>query len=213
MKGSEAAIYVKPANVVGAAQELWRPNDSFVYAIDWTSDTKWLVFTEFLSSTGKTRVSMLPSAGNAGPAPVLEASGTNFGYARVSPDGKWIAYRSDESGTDKIYVSSFPNVTGKLQVSVAGGSMPCWRGDGKELYYLTPDNKLMAAEIREANGSSQVSATKALFQTAASPTRTGGSPYDVTADGKRFLVATQTSDQTSTQLNVVENWTEEFRKR
>jgi hypothetical protein len=100
-----------------------------------------------------------------------------------------------------------------LQVSVAGGSMPCWRGDGKELYYLTPDNKLMAAAMKEANGSLQVVGTKTLFQTAASPTRTGGSPYDVTADGKRFLVETEASDQTSALLNVVENWTEEFRTK
>jgi Tol biopolymer transport system component len=135
VKGSEGSIYVKPANVVGAEQELWRPTDSFVYSIDWTSDAKFLIFTELLSSTGKSRIAKLPIAGNVGPIPVLEASGTNFGYARVSPDGKWIAYRSDESGTEEIYVSSFPNVPGKLQVSVAGGSMPCWRGDGKELYY------------------------------------------------------------------------------
>jgi len=213
VKGSEAAIYVKPANVVGAEQELWRPTDSFVYSLDWTSDARWLIFAEVLSSTGKSRIVKLPVAGTAAPVPVLEASGVNFGYARVSPDGKWIAYRSDESGTDEIYVSSFPNVPGKLQVSVSGGSMPCWRGDGKELYYLTPDNKLLAAEMKEANGSLQVVATRTLFQTAAAPTRTGGSPYDVIADGKRFLVETQTSDQTSALLNVVENWTEEFRKR
>src|SRR5579864_4571011 len=213
VKASEAVIYVKPANVVGAEQELWRPTDSFVYSIDWTSDAKFLIFTELLSSTGKSRIAKLPTEGNAGPVPVLGASGTNFGYARVSPDGKWIAYRSDESGTDEIYVSSFPNVGGKLQVSVAGGSMPCWRGDGKELYYLTPDNKLMAAEMKEANGSSQVVATKTLFQTAAAPTRTGGSPYDATPDGKRFLVETEASDQTSALLNVVENWTEEFSKK
>ena len=213
VKGSEAAIYVKPANVVGADQELWRPNDSFVYSIDWTSDGKFLIFSEILSSTGKSRIAKLTTTGNAGPVPVLEASGTNFGYARVSPDGKWIAYRSDESGTDEIYVSSFPNVPGKLQVSVAGGSMPCWRGDGKELYYLTPDNNLMAAEMKEANGSLQVVATKTLFQTAAAPTRTGGSPYDAAPDGKRFLVNAQTSDQTSALLNVVENWTVEFRKK
>jgi eukaryotic-like serine/threonine-protein kinase len=213
VKGSAPAIYVKPANVVGAEQELWRPTDSFVYSIAWTSDGKFLIFTELLSSTGKSRIAKLPTAGNAGPVPVLEAAGTNFGYARVSPDGKWIAYRSDESGTDEIYVSSFPNVPGKLQVSIAGGSMPCWRGDGKELYYLTPDNKLMAAEMKEANGSLQVVATKTLFQTAAAPTRTGGSPYDVTPDGKRFLVDTQTSDQTSALLNVVENWTAEFKKK
>jgi len=213
VKGSAPAIYVKPANVVGAEQELWRPTDSFVYSITWTSDGKFLIFTELLSSTGKSRIAKLPTAGNAGPVPVLEAAGANFGYARVSPDGKWIAYRSDESGTDEIYVSSFPNVPGKLQVSVAGGSMPCWRGDGKELYYLTPDNKLMAAEMKEANGSLQVMATKTLFQTVAAPTRTGGSPYDVTPDGKRFLVDTQTSDQTSALLNVVENWTAEFNKK
>lgn len=91
----------------------------------------------------------------------------------------------------------------------------CLAGEamGKELYYLTPDNKLIAAEMKEANGSSQVVATKTRFQTAAAPTRTGGSPYDVTADGKRFLVETQTSDQTSALLNLVENWTEEFRKK
>ena len=213
MKGSETAIYVKPANVVGPEQELWRPTDSFVCSIDWTSDAKFLIFPELLSSTGKSRIAKLPTEGNAGPVPVLEAPDANFGYARVSPDGKWIAYRSDESGTDEIYVSSFPNVPGKLQVSVAGGSMPCWRGDGKELYYLTPDNKLMAAEMKEANGSLQVVGTKTLFQTAASPTRTGGSPYDVSADGKRFLVETEASDQTSALLNVVENWTEEFRKK
>jgi Tol biopolymer transport system component len=204
---------VKPANTVGAEQEIWRPTDSFVYSIGWTSDGRFLIFTELLSSTGKSRIAKLPTSGNAGPTPVLEAPGVNFGYARVSPDGKWIAYRADESGTDEIYVSSFPNPVGKLQVSVAGGSMPCWRGDGKELYYLAPDNKLMAAEMKEANGLLQVVATKTLFQTAAAPTRTGGSPYDVTPDGKRFLVDTQTSDQTSALLNVVENWAEEFRKK
>lgn len=172
-----------------------------------------MIFTELLSRTGKSRIAKLPTAGNAGPVPVLEAAAANFGYARISPDGKWIAYRSDESGTDEIYVSSFPNVTGKLQVSVAGGSMPCWRGDGKELYFLTPDNKLIAAEMNEVNGSLQVVATKTLFQTAAAPTRTGGSPYDVTPEGKRFLVDTQTSDQTSALLNVVENLTGEFKEK
>ena len=212
MKGSAPTIYVKPANTVGAEQELWRPTESFVYSIAWTSDGKFLIFTELLSSTGKSRIAKLSADGNARPIPVLEAAGANFGYARVSLDGKWIAYRSDESGTDEIYVSSFPNVAGKLQVSVAGGSMPCWRGDGKELYYLTPDNKLVAAEMKDANGSLQVVTTKTLFQTAAAPTRTGGSPYDVTPDGKRFLVDTQTSDQTSGLLNVVENWTADLKK-
>jgi serine/threonine protein kinase len=212
LKGSVPAIYVKPANSVGAEQEVWRPTDSFVYSIDWTSDGKFLIFTELLSGTGESRLAKLPIAGDTGPIPVLEASGANFEYGRVSPDGKWIAYRSDESGTDEIYVSSFPNVTGKLQVSVAGGSMPCWRGDGKELYYLTPNNKLIAAEMKATNGSLQVLATKTLFQTAAAPTRTGGSPYDVIPDGKRFLVDTQISDQTSALLNVVENWTAELKK-
>jgi eukaryotic-like serine/threonine-protein kinase len=153
-----------------------------------------------LSSTGKSRIAKLATSGNAGPIPVLESAGADFGYARVSPDGKWIAYRSDESGTDEIYVSSFLSVAARLQISVAGGSMPCWRGDGKELYCLTPDNKLMAAEMKEANGLLQVVATKTLFQTAAAPTRTGGSPYDVSPDGKQFLVDTQTSDQTSAYL-------------
>jgi eukaryotic-like serine/threonine-protein kinase len=212
LKGDAPAIYVKPANTVGAEQEVWRTSNSFVYSLDWTSEGKLLIFTELLSSTGKSRIAKLAISGNAGPIPVLESAGADFGYARVSPDDKWIAYRSDESGTDEIYVSSFPSVAGRLQASVAGGSMPCWRGDGKELYYLTPDNKLMAAEMKEANGLLQVVATKTLFQTAAAPTRTGGSPYDVTPDGKQFLVDTQTSDQTSALLNVVENWTAGLKK-
>ena len=211
--GSAVAIYVKHASTVGAEQVLLKLTDSFVYAINWTPDGKFLVFTELLSGTGKSRIAKLPTGGNAAPISVLESTGANFGYARVSPDGKWIAYRSDESGTDEIYVSSFSNVAGKLQVSVAGGSMPSWRGDAKELYYLTPDNKLVAAEMKEANGSLRVVATKTLFQTAAAPTRTGGSPYDVTPDGKQFLVDTQSSDQTSAVLNVVLNWMAEMKKQ
>jgi Tol biopolymer transport system component len=81
-----------------------------------------------------------------------------------SPDGKWVAYNSDESGRNEIYVAPFPGPGGKRQISSAGGVHPRWRGDGKELFYLAANNRLMAAEVDSAAASFEVGAMRDLFE-------------------------------------------------
>jgi hypothetical protein len=116
--------------------------------------------------------------------------------SQVSPDGRWIAFNSDESGRWEVYVARFPDFTDKRQVSSAGGMQPRWRGDGTELFYLSLDGVIMAAGIgaggamsaRGAGTAGQVlEAPRPLFQAHLSPSPTIPQ-YDVSADGSRFLV-------------------------
>jgi len=102
------------------------------------ADGKSLIVSEGSGSTGRARVALLPVEGKEGAAALVEVQSGNVDSGQVSPDSRWIAYRSDESGKNEIYISSFPKPGGKLQVSNAGGMAPRWRGDAKELYYRQP---------------------------------------------------------------------------
>ena len=90
---------------------------------------------------------MLPLFGDGKPTPFLQTE-FNDGWAKLSPDGRWIAYVSDESGREQVYVQSFPEHGGKWQISNGGGEQPLWRRDGRELFYLSGDRKLMAVEVK-----------------------------------------------------------------
>ena len=123
------------------------------------------------------------------------------GNAVFSPDGRWVAYRSDESGRYEIYVEGYPERRGKWLVSSEGGANPQWRGDGKELYWLKPDGTVMAASMVLQAGGVQVGRAEALFRT------TGERGYFRSAkDGKRFLVAEPEDGQQEFPMVVVENW-------
>jgi hypothetical protein len=124
--------------------------------------------------------------------------------ARVSPDGRWIAYESDESGRYEVYVQSFPASGGKWQISTAGGAEPRWRGDSKELFYVAR-GKLMAVEVKTGASTFEAGIPRTLFAPPlASDQRRNR--YVVTADGKRFLVRTPVGE-TSMPITVVMNWT------
>jgi serine/threonine protein kinase/Tol biopolymer transport system component len=127
---------------------------------------------------------------------------------RFSPDGKWVAYSSNESGKWEIYVTSFPVVRGKWQISTAGGEQPRWRGDGKELFFLSSDGKMMAAPITTAPNF-DAGAPVALFQTTPRQpvSRNDQFVYDVSRDGQRFLVLTQVKQAATAPISVVLNWT------
>ena len=118
---------------------------------------------------------------------------------QFSPDGKWIAYQSNESGRPEIYVAPFPGPGGKRQVSTAGGSRARWRPDGKELFYIGPNQRLMAAGIAAKGGSLEVGKIEALF---------GGltGSYDVSTDGQRFLAVVPPEGKVQEPLTVVQNW-------
>ena len=143
------------------------------------------------------------------PFPVVQ---TNFDeqIGQFSPDGSWIAYQSDESGRVEIYVQPFPGPGNKWPISTNGGSQVRWRRDGKELFYVALDGRLMAVPIRVASngGAPEVGTPVALFAP-----RLGGAvqqadyrhQYMVSPDGQRFLVATVTEEATS-PITVILNW-------
>jgi len=132
---------------------------------------------------------------------------------QFSPDGKWVAYASNESGKWEIYVTSFPDARGKWQISSGGGEQPRWRGDGKELFYLSLDGKMMAAPVT-TGAHFDAGTPVALFQS------TPRQPvlvydlfvYDVSRDGERFLINTQVKQGESAPMSVVLNWTAKLEK-
>ena len=128
---------------------------------------------------------------------------------QFSPDGRWVAYQSNESGRFEIYVQPFPGPGGKWQASTAGGVHPRWRPDGKELFFLAPDAKLMAAPVRVSDSTFDAGSLASLFQTR---TVTGGSAdltpqYAVSRDG-RFLFNVPDDTSTAAPITVVLNWTQ-----
>ncbi|MCI0402089.1 MAG: hypothetical protein L0212_01015, partial [Acidobacteria bacterium] len=156
---------------------------------------------------------IFPTFGDRKPFPFLQ-SDFDEDWPQFSPDGRWIAYESDESGTDEVYVAPFsgsggrPTPAGKLQVSTAGGRLARWRRDGQELFYLAPDGKLMGAEIRLKSPTLEVGAVRALLQVRPMGQ---GLFYDVSADGQRFLVSTQ-EQQSPSPITLVVNWRADLKK-
>jgi Tol biopolymer transport system component len=148
--------------------------------------------------------------GDRKPIPFLQTP-FNESQGQFSPDGHWIAYSSDESGRHEVYVRPFPPGPGKWKISISGGEFPRWRRDGKELFYLSPDRKLMAAPVKAGPGAQpvfEVAVPLALFEVRVPATIPGHNSfvYAVAADGKRFLVNTSPSEAAETPLTVIVNW-------
>jgi dipeptidyl aminopeptidase/acylaminoacyl peptidase len=123
-----------------------------------------------------------------------------------SPDGKYVAYVSNESGRDEIYVQTFPEPGGKWQVSNGGGSDPSWRGDGKELYYRSADQKLMSVEVR-GGAEFQAGVPQVLYSIRVRP----GAPrnkYAPASDGQRFVFASPLGRDAMSPTRIVLNWTQ-----
>jgi hypothetical protein len=142
------------------------------------------------------------SPGDRKPIPFLQ---TEFNELRgaFSPDGKWIAYDSDESGRYEVYVQTFPVTGAKWQVSKGGGTHPKWRRDGKELLYLGADRRMTAVAVK-TGGTFQAGNPQPLFETRiTSPL----ARYAMTRDGQRFLVPTPMGEAGATFATVVINWT------
>ena len=158
--------------------------------------------------------------GERKPFAVLESRFDEI-HGQFSPDGRWLAYASNESGRYEIYIRTFPEAGGKWQISAAGGVQPRWRRDGRELYYVAPDARLMAVPIPLAPDTHTLEAgtPAALF-----PTRlaTGGNlagtgflsraQYAVAADG-RFLMNIAADDTVTSAITIVQNWTAALRSR
>jgi Tol biopolymer transport system component len=200
-------IYIKPADGTGSEERLVEGDQPQV-PMAWSRDGRFLV--SWVSTPPSGHLWLLPLAGDRKPSPLLQTPFSES-HPRISPDGRWLAYESTESGINEVYVRPFPSGAGKWQISTNGGVRPAWSSDSKELYFVRIDTgTLMAADIRVSGSSLQPGVLRPLFDpgsliiTHNSPYH----PYSVAVDG-RFLMpqsATAASD-TSTPITVVLNWT------
>jgi hypothetical protein len=157
---------------------------------------------------------IVPRFGDRKPYVFLQAPGLQE-HASISPDGHWIAYESDESGRFEIYVQSFPTPGGKWQITSEGGFQPQWRRDGRELYYLAPNRKLMAVATQQSPTFS-ASVPQPLFDAPISLNGINDSRarYVFMPDGQRVLVvATHPESAASSAIRVVLNWPASLQKK
>lgn len=153
----------------------------------------------------------MPLSGERKPTPFLQ-SPYSQSQARFSPDGRRIAYVSNESGMPEVYLETFPAPTGKMRISTQGGTEPVWRRDGKELFYLAPDRRLMAVSMMAELPRFEAGRPQPLFQIPHELVSTMRNHYDVSADGQRFLLATIAEEGSSPTITVVLNWTAGLKK-
>lgn len=203
------SIYRKPVNGTGNEEPLLNGgiNDR---PLDWSPDGRFIVYQTFRSETGYD-LFLLPVQGDPKPIPYLETP-FNEGNAQFSPDGRWMAYASNESGHAQVYVQAIPAGGAKWQISSAGGDQPRWRRDGRELFYISADQKLMAVPVK-GGAIFEAGALQPLFEIDPffSPI-TGAFIYQPTADGQRFLVLSPVGGVTAPPINVVLNWQAGLRK-
>jgi len=190
-------------------EELLYESSEYKRPSSWSADGRFLAYTTLQGAgAGKGDIWILPLTGERKPFPFIQTPQFNEAHAQFSPDGHFIAYDSDESGSRQVYVRAFPGPGGMQQVSTSGGEDPVWSRDGKELFFLS-QGKMMAAEVK-ANGTSlDISNAQLLFD--AQSGFGGFAHYDVTRDGKRFIVATL-GEGGSAPMNLVVNWSADLKK-
>ena len=207
-------IYQKSSSGAGDDELVLKtPNAKFPE--DWAPDGQSMLYAEV--NPGKQVDAMvLPLSGERKPRPFVN---TEFveGLSNFSPDGRWIAYSSNESGRFEVYVQPYPQRTGKWQISTQGGSYARWARSGKELFYLTDEGAVMGADVRADGQAFSAGTPRMLFKTNAmfGDHAAGGFelPYDVTADGQRFILNERlTPANQGAPLTVVLNWTAGLKK-
>jgi serine/threonine protein kinase/Tol biopolymer transport system component len=217
------SIYQRAANGTGADERLLSvPTGEVVAPLSWSADGSFVLFwrTRAADFRAKMAIWRLDLTGERTATPVLDDAFVHLA-AQLSPDGRWIAYSTNESGSTQIVVQSFPDlVQDKRQVSKGGGYEPRWRSDGRELYYLTPDGTMMAVDV-PAGDAFEPGAPTALFETgiAVEATLASGLPdyfYAVASNGERFLLSRNVTETTGTPegkrdtppaaLHVIVNW-------
>ena len=198
-------IFVIASNGAGTEKLLFAA-ERLKLPTDWSPDGKYLLFTQTPVGFG---VWLLPLSGEMKPQPFLPPQPTTL-EAQFSPDGHWVVYTSQESGRTEIYVTQFPGPNGKWQISVNGGREPRWRRDGKAIFYWASDHTFMEALLETSGATLQVIATRPLFKASMPLDPAGSVTYDVSPDGKRFIVNTSKTAEDQ-PLTIVTNWTAELK--
>ena len=171
---------------------------------DWSSDGRFILYR--VGFEGATDLWILPLSGDQKPF-AFQSSPASENQGQFSPDGKWIAYTSDESGAPEVYVQRFPGTGPRRLISTHGGVQGRWRRDGKELFYLAPDGKLMSVAVTTTDSAFEAGAPLALFDTGIRGEFVSrNNQYVVAQAGQRFLVNRSIEDETSAPITVVLNW-------
>ena len=195
---------LQPPRLIFSASANAHPTDDLI-PNSWSPDDKLLLATLQAASGGSQLVLIQPSSNKMTP---FLSSTSNDSNGQISPDGKWVAYASNESGDWEVYVTTFPAATGKWQVSRGGGTEPRWRGDGKEIFYIGPKSMLTAVAVDTRDSFSSGNPTP-LFRTQirAQVSSTDQFSYDVTKDGQRFLVNKYAKPAQVAPLHIILNAT------
>jgi len=226
-------LFWQAADGTGAVERLTENTNNQQFPGSFSPDGTRLVFREETTTTGADLMVLALEAARPA-APPAQGVGGSGGNAtsnvrplvrtmfnelngEISPDGRWLAYQSDESGRDEIYVRPFPDAErGRWQISTGGGNRPLWARSGKELFYLAPGVAMMSVAVEGGSTFRAGNPTRLFegryFMTAG----TAGRTYDVSPDGRRFLMVKvgDGSDQTAApaSLVVVQNWFEELKR-
>jgi len=209
---NNAVIYRKRADGSGAPERLYGSDRSVAEAL-WSRDARWLV----VRSTLPTRdiIALRPGTDST-PVPIVASPKFEERAGTLSPDGRFIAYQSDETGRDEVYVRPFPNADdGRWQLSTAGGSEPLWSRGGREIFFRAPSGEMMAVPVTTTPSFSPGS-PGVLFPTSSFAKAPAYRAYDVTPDDQRFVMLRTLDDSASrlsAQLVFVDNWIEELRKK
>jgi Tol biopolymer transport system component len=199
------SLYLKNADGSGSARSFMDFGTPQQGPWDWSRDGKYLLVR-------KERELWYLTMPDGQTHPLLQSQSL-IRNAQFSPDGKFVAYASSETGSWEVYVSPFPGFGSKWQVSRGGGEEPRWRRDGKELFYLAGDGRLMAAEVK-TGAAFEAGSPSVLFVTHPRQPLSAMDffSYDVTADGQKFLVNTKIDSFNSAPLSVLLNWSSELEK-
>jgi eukaryotic-like serine/threonine-protein kinase len=209
--GGYSHIYSKAADGSGPEHTVLETADTTELAGDVSPDGRYLVYVRRVLKNNVTSSQLwaLPLFGDGKPFPVVQNT-FEAQFPVISPDSKWMVYQTNESGRREIYITAFPAGGAKWQVSTSGSTWPKWRKDGKELFFLDPSDKMMAVDVSASGNSVHLGIPRSLFQTVGIQRDYG--PYDVSADGKKFLLNSGNLKEGSDPFTLVLNWPAELKK-
>jgi eukaryotic-like serine/threonine-protein kinase len=211
-QGGRLQTYWKAADGSGVAEQLTSGTQSLTpYAV--SPDGRHVVLRGSAADGSGSDIYVLALAGDRKPQPLIKTPASELN-AELSRDGRWLAYQSNESSRDEVYVRPFPSVgEGRWQISTNGGRTPLWSHDGREIFYVAADNRMMAVSL-DTKTVFAAGEARALFDAAKYVTSTLGRAYDIARDDKRFLMTTSAIPAgEANRIAVVQNWLEELKQR
>lgn len=209
-RGGQNDIFLKSAGGTGPDEPFLTDTGNNKLPSDWSPDGAYVVYHQALENSGQD-IWVVPTSGDRKARPFLQTPFNEL-QGRLSPDGRWMAYTSDESGNLEIYVRPFPSGAEKWLISTNGGSDAVWRHDGKELFYLGVDRKIMSVRVN-SGAPFESDVPRPLFDTQVGALNPDyRNQYAVSNDGNRFLVNDLSEGSSSSPITVVLNWTQMLRK-